>query len=47
MNTASSPLSPVPEELVVRDRPKYLRTVLIYLVLIDPALFRFTKRAVH
>jgi glycosyltransferase 2 family protein len=33
MNTASSPLSPVPEELVVRDRPKYLRTVLIYLVL--------------
>ncbi|MGE5374317.1 MAG: lysylphosphatidylglycerol synthase transmembrane domain-containing protein [Bacteroidota bacterium] len=34
MNTTSSPLSPVPEELVVRDKPRLLRTLLVYLVLI-------------
>ncbi|MGE5463588.1 MAG: hypothetical protein ACM3PS_09540, partial [Syntrophothermus sp.] len=33
MSTAS-PLLPVPEELVVRDKPKYLSRLLIYLVLI-------------
>ena len=34
MNMTSSPLSPVPEELVVRSRPKYFRTVLLYLILL-------------
>lgn len=33
MSTAS-PLLPVPEELIVRDKPKYLSRLLIYLVLI-------------
>jgi glycosyltransferase 2 family protein len=34
MNTTSTPLPTVTEELVVTEKPKYLRTFLIYLVLI-------------
>ena len=44
MNTTSSSLSPVPQELIPRSRPKYLRTGLVLLVLL--ALFYFALRNV-
>ena len=39
MNPPSHPLSPVPEELIVRDKPKYIRQLLVYLVLITLLYF--------
>jgi glycosyltransferase 2 family protein len=44
LNTTSSSLSPVPQELIPRSRPKYLRTGLLFLVLL--ALFYFALRNV-
>lgn len=44
MNTTSSSLSPVPQELISRSRPKYLRTVLVSLILL--VLFYFALRNV-
>ena len=34
MNTTSPPISPIPQELVARSRPNYLRTVVLYGVLV-------------
>lgn len=39
MNTTSSPLSPVPQELVHRKRPRSIRTVILYLALITLLYF--------
>jgi uncharacterized protein (TIRG00374 family) len=44
LNTTSSSLSPVPQELIPRSRPKYVRTGLVFLVLL--ALFYFVLRNV-
>lgn len=34
MSTASSPVAPIPQELIARGKPKYLRAFIIYFVLI-------------
>ena len=39
MSATSSPLSPVPQELIVKSKQKYLRTLVIYVVLITLLYF--------
>jgi len=39
LSATSSPLSPIPQDLIVKSKPKYLRTLIIYVVLITLLYF--------
>jgi len=39
LSATSSPLSPVPQDLIVKSKPKYLRTLIIYVVFITLLYF--------